>query len=374
VDLRDFIWRADLDFRQPGGSRIGGARVTHDGRLGIGVAVIETGDLTFAEGGLQPIQISPLAAAIGSPVVGSATFKGRFDWTSQGAASSGAVTIPNLDFTSPAGRVEGLKGEVAFESLAPLKAAPGQQLEIARVDAIVPLEHLKASFSVANDVLTIAGGEADVGGGRVRVESLEVPLTPGAATRGVLFFEGVQLHDLVEASPFGDKVEFDARVSGRVPFEAQGSQVRISGGELRAIQPGRLSIDRSALTGVEAAGAVQAPAPAAAAVDPNSTFTDFAYQAMENLAFDTLEATLASRPDGRLGVLFHIVGRHDPPQKQQIRLTVLDLIQRKFLGRPLPLPSGTGVNLTLDTTLNLDDLLADYGEYQRLHGSAAVQP
>jgi hypothetical protein len=95
---------------------------------------------------------------------------------------------------------------------------------------------------------------------------------------------------------------------------------------------------------------------------------------MENLAFDTLEASVQSQPDGRLGVLFHIVGRHDPPQRQEIRLGLMDLIRRRFLGRTLPLPSGTGVNLTLDTTLNLDDLLSDYAEFRRLHGSAGVQP
>jgi hypothetical protein len=72
-------------------------------------------------------------------------------------------------------------------------------------------------------------------------------------------------------------------------------------------------------------------------------------------------------------VLFHIVGKHDPPQHQEIRLSIFDLIQRKFLGRKLPLPSNTGVDLTLDTTLNLDDLLADYAEYQRLRSSAPVQ-
>jgi hypothetical protein len=31
------------------------------------------------------------------------------------------------------------------------------------------------------------------------------------------------------------------------------------------------------------------------------------------------------------------------------------------------------VNLTLDTTLNLDELLADYTDYQRLRGSPKVQ-
>ena len=110
------------------------------------------------------------------------------------------------------------------------------------------------------------------------------------------------------------------------------------------------------------------PAPGA------DTFTDFAYQAMEHLAFETLDATLKSRDNGRLGVLFHIVGRHDPPTRQQIRLSLTDLIRKRYMERKLPLPSGTGVNLTLDTTLNLDDLLADYAEFRKTRGSAPVQP
>ena len=129
-------------------------------------------------------------------------------------------------------------------------------------------------------------------------------MTPGAPTRGVLFVDGVQLHDLVEASPFGDKVDLDAKVSGRIAFESSDGKVRVSEGELIADQPGRISIDRTALTGVQADGAVTTtggdPAVAAPA-NANDTFTDFAYQAMEHLAFDTLEATVASRADGRLG-------------------------------------------------------------------------
>lgn len=371
ASLAEFIWRADLDFRLPGGAPLGNALVTQDGRLGLGVVVIETPMLEFAEGGLQPDQISPLASAVGSPAVGQAKFKGRFDWTPDGSTSSGVISIPRLDFQSPAGPVKGLKGELTFASLAPLVAAPGQSLDVERVEAPILLENLRASFGVVDNLLKVDGGEADVGGGKVRVETLEIPLVPGAPTRGVLLLEGVQLHDLVEATPFGDKVEFDAKVSGKIPFEMVEGRVRISGGEIKAIQPGRISIDRTALTGVSADTAIDAPA---AVVDPNATFTDFAYQAMENLAFDKLEASIASQPDGRLGVIFHIVGRHDPPTRQRIKLTLMDLIQKRFLGRTLPLPSGTGVNLTLDTTLNLDDLLADYAEYQKARSSGPVQP
>jgi hypothetical protein len=44
------------------------------------------------------------------------------------------------------------------------------------------------------------------------------------------------------------------------------------------------------------------------------------------------------------------------------------------MNRQLPLPSGTPIDLTLDTTLNLDDLLADYGDLTRLRSSPPVQP
>ena len=373
--LKEAIWRADLTLRRPAGPDIAAVRLTQDGRLGFGAAVIETPLLAFSAGGLQPAQITPLAAAIGPPVSGAARFSGRFDWNPQGASSRGVVAIPGLDFQSPAGPVRGLKGDLVFTSLAPLTAAPGQTLSVDEVRAAIVLTDLRAHFGLTESRVTVADGEASVGDGRILIESLELPLTPGVGSKGVLILEGVQLHDLVEASPFGDRVELNAKVSGRVPFAVVAGRVRLLGGELKAIEPGRLSIQRAALTGVQADGAVSAPGVAAPPPVPGAdTFTDFAYQAMENLAFETLDASLKSREDGRLGVLFHIVGRHDPPTKQQIRLTLMDLLRKRFMDRKLPLPSGTGVNLTLDTTLNLDDLLADYAEYQRLRGSGPVQP
>ena len=80
---------------------------------------------------------------------------------------------------------------------------------------------------------------------------------------------------------------------------------------------------------------------------------------MQNLAFDTLSAEVNSLPEGRIGVLFHIKGRHDPPQHQELRLSLSELISREFLKRPLPLPSDTGIDLTLETTLNLNQLVSD---------------
>jgi len=357
------------------GHALATGQLAHDIKTGAGQLTIDTGTLTLASGGLQPGDLSPLTAAIGSPVTGEVAFKGGFRWSRDGSTSEGLLSIPSLDFSSPAGRVEGLKGQVAFTSLAPLAAAPGQMVTVDKVDSLVPLTHITAHFALADNILRISGGEGDLEGGKVSVENLDIPLTAQIPTRGVLIFQGVQLHDIVEASPFKDVLDLDAKVSGRTAFETADGHVRVPSGNLKADQPGRLSINRAALDDPHAAGAVvQGDAQKATAVDPNATFTDLAYQAMENLAFDSLDSTVASQADGKLGVLFHIKGQHDPPKNQQILISVTDLIGRRFLNKPLPLPSGTKVNLTLDTTLNLDQLLADYAEYRRLHGSGGVQP
>jgi hypothetical protein len=376
--LAQGLWTSSLVIRDPAGRRLATAALRH-AESGQGGVQIETGRLHFTPGGLQPAELSPLAAAIASPAEGEAVFSGAFHWSPKAITSHGVLEVPRLDFVSPAGALKGLTGRIEFTSLAPLTAAPGQTLRADSIQtALGPVTDLALAFGLEPELVRVSGGQAAVGGGLVKIAELEFPFAAGKPIRGVLQLEGVQLHDLIEASPFGDKVELDAKVSGRIPFTAEGAKVRIHGGKLDAVQPGRLSIQRSAITGVEATGEVQAsgaPGVEAAAPAPGTdTFSDFAYQAMENLAFSTLSATVDSRPDGRLAVLFHIIGKHDPPQHQEIRLTWLDLIQRKFLNRKLPLPSDTGVDLTLDTTLNLDDLLADYVEFRRLHGSAEVQP
>jgi hypothetical protein len=372
--LADGRWDAAFDVRESSGIPVARVALRHNTGDGRGGAVIDTGLLTFAEGGLQPVQLSPFAAALGSAVRGQVQFTGRLDWSAAGATSEGTLTVPGLDIESPVGRVNGLKGAVEFTSLAPLVAPPEQTLSAKAITAVVPIADVTARFGLDASDLTVTNGEATMGGGQIRIERLNIPLASDVGATGVLALDGVQLHDIVAASPFGDRVDLNARVSGRVPFESMAGKVQIASAELHAVEPGRLSIKRQALTGVAAASSVSAQSGPPAPVAANDTFTDFAYQALENLAFDKLNATIATRTDGRLGILAHITGRHDPPQHQEIRISLLDLIRRKFLSRPLPLPSDTQVDLTLDTTLNLDDILADYGDYRRLRNSPAIQP
>lgn len=350
--LADEQWSGAFDLARRE-TTLGRLTLTHDGRSGEGGVVIDAPSLVFAEDGLQPADLSPLVADfVQSPATGSASFNGRLNWTSDpnGGTSSGRLVVPNLDFTSPAGPVKGLSGAIDFTNLAPLTTAPDQTLRIATLESIDDFTDFDLTFSLDKAALMVAGGEIDAAGGTISVEPFSVPLDRRPFS-GVIVLNRVQLGDLIAGSGFGDRVQLDAVVSGRVPFTSDpDTGIRIAGGTLYAVQPGRLSIKRDALTDLEAGGGGDVP--------PN-TVEDLAYQAMENLAFDTLTADVDSQDGGRLGVRFHMVGRHDPPQRQELRLTLSELISRQILNRTLPLPSGTGIDLTLDTTLNLNQLVSD---------------
>lgn len=368
VGLRAERWTAAFDLAR-NAVPVGQVRIDHDGVAQAGAAVLDFPSLTFAEGALQPADLSPLVEPfLQPPVTGTAAFSGRFVWSGGGGeSSSGLLTVPGLDFTSPAGPVRGLNGSVAFTSLAPLVTAPDQTLNVERLDAFADLTDLDLTFSLDEAAVTVAGGTTAFAGGTISVEPFSVPLDRTQPFSGVIVLDQVQLGEVIAQSGFGDKVQMDAVVSGRLPFTSDPSSgVRVTAGTLYAVQPGRLSIQRTALNGLDAGGGGEAI--------PPGTVEDLAYQAMENLAFETLSADVNSLDAGLMGVLFRIQGRHDPPERQELRLPIMDFISRRFLEQTLPLPSDTGINLTLDTTLNLNELIGKLLEVNRLRSGETVPP
>jgi hypothetical protein len=70
--------------------------------------------------------------------------------------------------------------------------------------------------------------------------------------------------------------------------------------------------------------------------------------------------------------LLHVKGVHDPAEAVETRVGVGELLQGRAFDKPLPLPKGTPIDLTLDTSLNLDELLGSYFDTTR--GAAMAAP
>ncbi|MCI3181421.1 hypothetical protein C5708_14295 [Caulobacter sp. CCUG 60055] len=366
----DGRWRGAFAVRNHKGGPLGEITLRHEDATGRGEADIDAGAIVFAKGGLQPGDLSPLAA-FATPADGKAAFTGRFVWSKAGVTSDGRLWTDGLNLRSPAGPMTQIRGDVRFVSLTPLITAPGQTVTVERIDALSPISSFKADFHLTPDKLSIDGGQFDIASGKVHIETINLPLDPNGTAEGAVVLDGVDLGQLIAASSLADKVKVQAIVDGRLPFEMDAKGFRFLKGRIAARGPGRLSISRSALTGAQAADPASPGAPPPPAPNPNA-IQDFAYQAMENLAFDKLEASVESLPGGRLSMLFHVNGRHDPPKPGQALVSVVELARGTAFNKPIPLPKDTPIDLTLDTSLNFAELLAAWrrGWVDEVHAAA----
>lgn len=330
----------------------------HDLARGVGEARFDTGALVFAEDGFQPTDVTPLAQIAGR-VAGQARFAGQAAWSGQTIRSGGLLSLQGLAFDSPLGRVQGATGEIALTSLAPLITAPDQQVQAESVTFFTPLTDIRARFGLDAETLRLAGLTAKAAGGTLSLEPMQIRLADGV-TQGVLVLDDVDLNQVVAATNLSEKIRLDAAVDGRLPFSVGAEGLRIENGHLASVRPGRVYIARDLLGGVSTDSAPGAPPPQTV-----NAIQDFAYQAIENLAFDTLDAEVASRDDGRLGLMFHVKGKHDPKIAERARLTILDVLRGRAFERRIPLPQGTPIDLTLDSSLNFDELIRAYADAWR---------
>jgi hypothetical protein len=352
LELASGVWQGNFAVATTAGRPIGRARLRHDVASGVGRVDIDARGLVFAPGAIQPAEITPTAAFL-RQASGAAGFTGWFAWAPKRPIASGGELIAHeVTFKSPAGPVLGLDTDLRFSSLVPLVSVEDQTVAVREVQALMPLTTLAATFDFDAKTATIDAAGAGFAQGQVRLEPMRAPLAADSTYRGVLVFDHVNLGQIIAASNLSHVMSAQAVVNARIPFEIGPSGVHITGGRLSAAGPGRLSIDPTALGGV-AVGAVSAKG----AAPHGGLAQDLAYQAMDNLAFDTLDAQLNSIAGDRLSILFHIMGRHDPPKKVRAQIAVSDLLAGRALSKPLPLPSGTEINLTLDSTLNFGELV-----------------
>ena len=326
----------------------------NDAATGRGQLGLRTLGLTFTPGGLQPRDLSPVGSTIlARQVSGGLSFDGALRWDHGRRSSSGVLRIDGLSFSGALGRTEALRGEIDFTSLEPLLSAPGQVLGIHRLDAGVPLSDLAVSLQVQGAHIAIDKAMAETSGGLLRLEPMTIPFDPQAPAAGVIAFDGLDFGKVVSASSLAGSLTFEGRLSGRVPFSILGGHATFGDGWIRADGPGNIAIRRQALSGVVASGSLTGDGQArAAAVPPASNpFQDLAYQAMEQLHYDRLDAQIHMQPDGGLDSLWHVEGRFAPPSPRQSRVNLEDYLDGAWAAKPLALPSDTSVDLYLDVPL-----------------------
>ena len=348
ITLADWVWRGKLTAREARNTALGTVDFVHTVATGAGSAHIVADKLTFAPDQLQPESLSPLLAAL-KRAEGAARFDGAVDWTHDAITSHGTLAIDTLDFMTVLGKAHAVKTSIAFTSLLPPVTAPNQAITVSRIDWTLPFTGIDLGFGFGPDTLRINGASADWAQGHASLSAFTVNLADPQHVTGSAELKSIALSNLLAISNLGSKAKLEGKISGHIPFNVTPEGLRITNGRIAADGPGRLSIDRSLWAQGDAAIA-------------SNAVQDFAYQALENLSFDQMSAELNSVAGGRLQIVFHIKGRSDPPRPQVAEVAVADIINGTALYKPIPLPSGTPIDLTLDTSLNFDELLKSYAE------------
>lgn len=341
----------------------------NDVKTGRGSLGFDTRDyLTFAQGGLQPSDLSPIAGSLlAKDVAGRANFTGAFEWADGKTSSHGVLTASDINYTGMTGVSQGLNGRIAFTSLAPLQSEPGQAIAIKQMQLGIPLHDLALRLQFQGDRIAIEAASVESPGGPLRLEPTVLPLDGASAISGAVTFDGLDFGAVVQTTGLAQSMKFDGKLTGRVPFTIIGGHISFADGAAAADAPGHISILRSAVSGVSATGSLAAQGTPAAGQAPAADFNpfqDLAFQAMEHLSYDRLDAKINSA-GGKLDLNFHIKGRFDPPQPQKATVSVSDYVSGKWMQKPIKLPSGTPIELYLDVPINLDEILNDLGQFTR---------
>jgi hypothetical protein len=346
INLASGIWRGRFAASDGDGTALGTATFSHAMAEGTGEAKIAAPRLQFAPDKLQPAMLSPLLGPV-KQAQGTARFTGTVTWTRQGIDSNGTLAIDKLDFLTPLGRAHAVEANIALASLLPPRTAPGQHIAISRIEWTLPFTGVSLDLSFSPDALKIEAAKTGIAEGTASLDALTVNLAGPRQINGAAKLDGIALAPLITATNLGNKIKLEGKVTGTVPFAVGPEGFRITNGRLVSDGPGRISLNRSVW--------------GEAGLTANSV-QDLAYQALEYLAFDSLSAELNSVGAGRLQIIFHIKGRSDPPKPQQAEIQVGDILDGTVMQKPIALPSGTPIDLTLDTSLNFDELLKSYAE------------
>ena len=345
IKLTSGIWNGVIAMADEKGHALGNVTFRHDMAKATGGATITAPKIAFTADGLQPVMLSPLLAVL-SHAEGSAAFSGELTWSAADATSHGALDVGGLDFLTPMGKAHTTQSHIVLRSLLPPITETGQHLSIARIDWTIPFSALQLDFSASPLAFRIDALRSGFAEGQLTLGALSVDLTGTGRTQGQAVMKSIALAPLIAASNLSSKVKLKGKVTGSIPFTLGPEGLRIVNGKLAADGPGRLSIDRSLWGEAIAINVVQ----------------DLAYQALETLAFDQLTAEINSVAAGRLQILFHIKGKSAPGKPQQAEIAVADVLDGSALQKPIALPDGTPIDLTLDTSLNFDELLKSYAE------------
>ncbi|WPZ35045.1 YdbH domain-containing protein [Thalassobaculum sp. OXR-137] len=269
----------------------------HNLAKGTGRADITLYPLVFVPGGLQPVDLSPAAAAILRNASGKVSLEGTIEWPGRDVPPDDplTLTVEDLSFTGSLGTVSGLTGAVGLSSIDPLTTLDGQVLKATGIDVGVPIGEPSVTFHVDPDLnLVLEQVTATFADGRVHTSDVTIPLTSDQPVSMVLDVDGVDAARLAEVTEL-DGLTASGSLTGRLPLVwdfDEGLSVRNA--QLSATNPG---------------GTVKyRPESPPAALQDAGEEVSLLMQAVRNLVYEKFDLEVNGRPGEPFDIKLRVRG------------------------------------------------------------------
>ncbi|AQR74534.1 YdbH domain-containing protein [Sphingomonas sp. LM7] len=233
LELAGNVIVATAGLRSPAAS-IGSVEIRHDLGDGRGSALLHVPGLRFAEGGLQPSDLTPLTFGVIADVSGSVSGEGRIVWSPQGLSSTGRFSTDGVDLAAAFGPVRGLATELRFDDLLGMRTAPGQVATTVEINPGVPVRNGTIRFRLLDSQrVEVEGARWPFAGGELVLEPTILDFSQSRERRLTFRVIGADAAQFLKEMEF-DNLDATGIFDGTLPmvFDEQGG--RIEGGSLRA--------------------------------------------------------------------------------------------------------------------------------------------
>lgn len=223
------------------GVSVGRVEIRHDLSTGKGDASITVPGLRFAEGGLQPSDLTPLTFGVIADVSGTVEGEGKILWTPEGVSSTGRFGTKGTDLAAAFGPVRGLATELHFSDLLNMRTAPGKIATTVEINPGVPVRDGTIRFRLLDaQRVEVEGARWPFAGGELVLEPTVLDFSERRERRMTFQVIGADATLFLKEMEF-ENLDATGIFDGTLPmiFDEQGG--RIEGGSLRARSGGSIA-------------------------------------------------------------------------------------------------------------------------------------
>ncbi|WP_168355799.1 intermembrane phospholipid transport protein YdbH family protein [Sphingomonas gei] len=232
---------ATAGLKTPTGVPVARVEIRHDLGKGRGTAALRVAGLRFAEGGLQPSDLTPLTFGVIADVVGSVEGQGDIAWTADGVTSTGRFGTRAMDLAAAFGPVLGLATDVQFTDLLNMRTAPGQLATTAEINPGVPVRDGNIRFHLLDSQrVQVEGARWPFAGGELVLEPTLLDFSQSRERRMTFQVIGADAALFLKEMAF-DNLDATGTFDGTLPMTFDEKGGRIEGGSLRARSGGSLA-------------------------------------------------------------------------------------------------------------------------------------